>query len=165
MWRCGCAILVRFSLINGSYLHTKSHPIFTPKTSRQQKAVQSEATRNMGIDHCTWCNSQASRFCIHLPPMTVRDWMIFSWLPMKCLQMPQKMPAWSLRAMSTHHPLNYPFYSTYGNLMTCEVFFEYCRHVLGYHVPLSHTLRSYMLDLLNGPGNNWNGNSLHGQEA
>ena len=42
--------------------------------------------------------------------------------------------------------------------------FDFCQHVLGYHMPLGHTLKSYMLDLLNGPGNNWKGNSLHGQE-
>lgn len=66
VWRCGCAILVRFSLVKIRVTwHTKSHPIFDTK---DLPATKSGTKWSHQDDHCTWCNSQASRFCIHLPP-------------------------------------------------------------------------------------------------
>lgn len=59
-----CAILVRFS----------------HRRPPQQKTLQSEVARNMGVDHCTWCNSQASRFCIQLTIWKPHD-KLFWFLP------------------------------------------------------------------------------------
>ena len=120
MWVCNPGAI--FSRKNQSYLAHKITSYFwhqRPPGNKKRYKVKPPGIWGLIIVHGVIRKRRDFVSISH----QVRDWMIFSWLPMKCLQMPQKMPAWSLRAMSTHHPLNYPFYSTYGNLMTCEVFF------------------------------------------